>query len=82
MRYLFTCKSLTFAQRASRLLERSGIYNGIVKSPAELSKGGCGYSIAVRMNHGSRASALLKSNELLGKIYIQNDDGTYMEAEL
>ena len=37
MRYLIMCRSLTYAQRAARVLERAGIGAGIIKAPAGLT---------------------------------------------
>ena len=82
MRYLFMCKSLTYAQRASRLLERAGLYNSIIKSPAELSSSGCGYSLSIRLASGVKAAELLRKNQLLGKVFLQNNDGSFREVTL
>lgn len=82
MRYLFMCKSLTYAQRASKLLERAGLYNSIVKSPSGLSSGGCGYCLSIRLDSGVKAAELLRKNQLLGKVFLQDKDGSFREAAL
>ena len=82
MRYLFTCRSLTYAQRASRLLEHSGIFNSIVKSPAEISDRGCGYSVSVNGKNGRKAAEILKNNNIFRKVYLQTEDMNYREAAL
>lgn len=41
MRYLIMCRSLTYAQKAAKLLERNGINVGIRRAPQELSGAGC-----------------------------------------
>lgn len=81
MRYLFMCKSLTYAQRSQKALERAGISANIIKSPSSLSTRGCGYSVSVSYARGSRAAEILKKSSLLqGKIYIQEADGSYKEV--
>lgn len=81
MRYLFMCKSLTYAQRSQKLLERAGISANIIKSPSSLSTRGCGYSVSVGYVRGSRAAEILKKSNLLqGKIYLQEAIGSYKEV--
>lgn len=83
MSYLFMSKSLTYAQRSQRVLERSGIYVGIMKAPIGLSAGGCSYSLSVPESKAAKAAGILRKEGLLtGKIYIQNDDGSTREAVL
>ena len=76
------CRSLTHAQRSSRLLERSGIIASVVRAPQELRKAGCGYALSL-YRHFDEAVALLKSNNLInGKLYKKLDDGGYAEVIL
>ena len=42
--YLLMCRSLTYAQKSVKLLERSGITAAVVKAPQGLSSSGCGYA--------------------------------------
>lgn len=46
--YLIICRSITHAQRISRLLQQKGIWNQIVRIPAGLVKSGCGYAVKVK----------------------------------
>lgn len=46
---LIVCRSLTYAQRTSVVLEREGISNHVLRTPAHLSDKGCGY--AVKISH-------------------------------
>ena len=82
MRYFLTCKSLTYAQRSSRILERSGISNTIVKSPPVISDRGCGYSVSVNLKNGRRAAEILRSNNLFGKMFLQTDENGFREEML
>lgn len=83
MRYLFMCRSLTYAQRAARSLERGGVNTGVVKAPQPLSGNGCGYCVSVSFKNGGKAAAILRSEGLLqGKIYEQQPDGSFREVLL
>ena len=79
---LFMCRSLTYAQKSVKLLERSGIFGTVVKAPQELSGRGCGYAVSVRRNV-SEAAAILRRSELIsGKIYERTEEGDYREVRL
>lgn len=81
--YLIMCRSLTYAQRASRLLESLGITATLARAPQALSGNGCGYSVIVSFKRGPRAVSILKDADLLqGRVYIKNEDGGLKEAEL
>lgn len=83
MRYLFMCRSLTYAQRASKVLERSGITATVAKAPSGLGKSGCAYCVSVALNRGEKAADILRREGLLqGKIYEQQADNTYQEVML
>ena len=79
MKILIMCKSLTHAQRAARLLERSGISAGVVKAPQQLSAGGCSYAVSL-YRHTDEAVGILRRYGLIeGKIFARRDDGSYEE---
>lgn len=83
MRYLIMCRSLTYAQRASRALEKSGIGSGVIKAPAGLTGNGCSYCVTVSLSRGQRAVNILRSENLLqGKIFLQNADNSTREVTL
>lgn len=80
MRYLILCRSLTYAQRASTLLERRGIDAAIIKAPLHLRERGCGYALTLTRRF-SEAVALLRENRLLtGRLYETTGDGAYREV--
>ncbi len=80
--FLIMCRSLTYAQRAARLLERAGISAAIVKAPQDLSPRGCAYAVSIHRRPAD-AAALLRKNELLnGKIYRRQMDGEFEEVQL
>lgn len=81
MRYIFMCRSLTYAQSAARALEKNAISATIKKAPAGLSGSGCSYSVSVSQHKATAAAALLRREGLmLGKVFLQRDDGTFTEV--
>ncbi len=77
--YLIMCRSLTYAQRAERVLARKGISAVIIKAPQCLLTNGCGYAISLHREL-DRAVLILKNNKLLrGKIYKKEENGEYKE---
>ncbi len=79
--YLFTCRSLTYAQRTAKTLERAGITAILMRSPQRLSAGGCGYSVKVPQSKVSDALVVLKNAELNPiKVFVQYADGNYDEV--
>lgn len=79
--YLFMCRSLTYAQKSARLLERSGITAAVVKAPQGLTKNGCGYAVSLYRRFGE-AVAILRANKLLnGKLFKRGDGGEYTEVQ-
>lgn len=80
MQYLIMCRTLTFAQRSSRLLDKYGIVNSIVKAPQNLSSAGCGYAVSVS-GKGEMALSVLKQNNMItGKIFVKQN-GEYKEIK-
>lgn len=81
MRYIFMCRSLTYAQSAARALEKNAISATTKKAPAGLSGSGCSYSVSVSQRKAEAAAALLRREGLLqGKVFLQRDDGTFAEV--
>ncbi|HNX99310.1 MAG TPA: DUF3343 domain-containing protein [Oscillospiraceae bacterium] len=83
LHYLIMTRSLTYAQRAARLLERAGITAAVIKAPQSVSVNGCAYCVSVSYKHGPRAVKLLDEADLRsGRIFLQEADGTLREAKL
>ena len=53
-------RSLTYAQRAARTLERMGFYVSVTKAPQELAQTGCHYGVKVRAAALDDALAVLE----------------------
>ena len=81
--YLLICRSLTYAQRTAKALERAGITAIVTKVPQTISSDGCGYCVKVSAKHVSNALVALKDAELYPiKIFVLYADGNYGEVKL
>ena len=79
--YLLICRSLTYAQRTAKALERSGISSMVIRIPSALAKEGCGYCVRISAKRLSQTLITLKKAELSPlKIYASMDDGKYSEV--
>lgn len=81
LQYLLMCKSLTYAQRAARLLERSGISSIITKAPKSATGVGCSYCLKIRE---TRLAASLKILNESGfgpvRVFLISDNGNVSEV--
>lgn len=81
--YLLICRSLTYAQRTAKALERAGITAIVTKIPQTISSDGCGYCVKVSAKHVSNALVALKDAALYPiKIFVLYADGNYGEVKL
>lgn len=79
--YLLLCRSLTYAQRASRLLERSGITAIITRVPREAVDSGCNYSIKVSERRLTSALRILNESGLgPSRVFLISEDGSVSEV--
>lgn len=79
--YLILCRSLTYAQRTARILERSGISNHVMRTPRGISGEGCGYSVRISEHRLGDALVLLRKEGLGPKqVYVQRGEDTYSEV--
>lgn len=78
--YFITFRSVTYAQRAERVLGRSGIRCSLQRTPRWMEEQGCGYSLRVQTDSIRTAAQLLRQEQLpLRKIYAQREDGKLEE---
>lgn len=79
--YLIICRSLTYAQKTARALERTGISAVILRTPQNLAVSGCGYCVKVSGKRFTDALIALKNTDLYPiKAYAQYTDGSYGEV--
>ncbi|MCL2367519.1 MAG: DUF3343 domain-containing protein [Oscillospiraceae bacterium] len=81
--YLITCRSLTYAQKAARTLERTGITASIIRAPKGISREGCAYCVKVSERRGREALAILRqTNTPFNRIFLQHASGEMREVAL
>lgn len=81
--YLLICRSLTYAQRTAKALERSGITAIVTRVPQTITSDGCGYCVKVSAKNISNALVALKDAELYPiKIFVLYADGNFGEVKL
>lgn len=81
--YLIICRSLTYAQRTARVLERAGITGYIMRAPKSIAGEGCSHCVKVA-ERWLAASLKALNREGLGpkRVYLQEPDGSYSEVSI
>ena len=80
---LIMCGSLTYAQRAQKALERTGIPASVVKAPQGASAAGCAYGVRVNTQKRTAALAVLTAGGLpVGNGYRWEEDGSLTEVSV
>lgn len=78
---LIVCRSLTYAQRGVRLLERAGVSAYLVRAPRLIAQAGCAYCIRVSQRWLERSMALLREAGIMPRgVYQPLEDGSYEEV--
>ena len=79
--YLIVCRSLTYAQRTARVLERAWISGYVMRAPKLISGEGCSHCVKVAERWLAPALKVL-NREGLGpkRVFLQNEEGTYSEV--
>ena len=81
LNYLIICRSLTYAQKAARVLERAGITAIVTKAPQGTVKEGCAYCVKVSERRLTDALQALKNADLgSGRVFMQNPAGELREV--
>lgn len=71
---LITFRSITYAQKAERLLKRAGLTCSLQRTPRELSERGCGYCLRLSKEDIHAAVVALRENQqMYGKVYAVTD---------
>lgn len=83
MYYLVAYSSITFANGIKNYFKHDGDYIGVVHTPSELTKGGCSYSIKIKLNKLQQVINVSKEFGFKIKgIFQQLEDGRYIEVVL
>lgn len=78
--YLLLCRSLTYAQRCEKLLERKGITATITKAPREAAVNGCSYCLRIHPRVREQALDLLEKAGLSPDRIFFMDNGHITEV--
>ena len=81
--YLLICRSITYAQRTARALEKAGIRAVVIRLPKNISTDGCGYCVRVKEHGISEAVSVVRNAGLPPvRIFARNENGVYGEVDL
>ncbi len=81
--YFITFRSVTYAQRGERLMNRAGLRCSVQRTPRWMEEQGCGYSLRVQTNEIARAVETLRREQLpMRKVYLRLEDGGLEEIQL
>jgi hypothetical protein len=81
--YFITFRSVTFAQRAEKLLNQQGYRVNLMRTPRWMEEQGCGYALKLWTNDIAAAVRLLGESKIqLRRVYVQLEDGQMEEANL
>ena len=84
MKYCYiTFRSITFAQRGERVLQKTGISCLLQRTPRWMEEKGCGYFLRLSQADAARGIALLRQQQVpIKRIYLQLEDGQMQEVQL
>ena len=81
--YFITFRSITFAQRAEKLLHQRGYRPNLMRTPRWMEEQGCGYALKLLTNQIEAPVNLLRENQIqLRKVYVQQENGRMEEVKL
>lgn len=81
--YFITFRSVTFAQRAEKLLSQRGFRVSLMRTPRWMEEQGCGYALKIWTDDSSPVVKLLRENKVqLRKVYAQQEGGDMEEVRL
>lgn len=81
--YFVTFRSVTYAQRAERILKDGGIRCTLQRSPRMMEERGCGYGLTLRQQDVHTALGLLRQAQVpMKKVYVRSSDGRVEEVGL
>lgn len=79
--YFITFRSVTFAQRAEKLLNQKAVRVSLMRTPRWMEEQGCGYALKLWTNDILPVVKLLRENKIqLRKVYAQMENGDMEEV--
>jgi len=81
--YYITFRSVTFAQRAEKLLQQKNIRATVMRTPRWMEEQGCGYALKVWTKDIFPAVQLLRDQQvLMRRVYYQRGEGQMEEISV
>lgn len=81
--YYITFRSVTFAQRAEKLLSGADIRCSVQRTPRWMEAQGCGYALRVWAKEPETAVQLLRSHNIsMRRLYVQGMEGQLEELPI
>lgn len=81
--FFITFRSVTFAQRAEKVLNQRGLRVTLMRTPRWMEEQGCGYALKLWTEEILPVVQLLRGNRIqMRKVYIQHDSGEMEEVKL
>ena len=78
--YFITFRSVTYAQRAEKLLNQRGYRVSLMRTPRWMEEQGCGYCLGMKEADIRQAVELLRKMEIpMRKVYVRQEDGIMKE---
>jgi type III secretory pathway lipoprotein EscJ len=71
---LIACRSVTYAQRAVRLLEKAGMRASMRRLPADLPETGCGHAVRVEREKLTQAMQMMNEAGFPTRVYFCEDE--------
>lgn len=80
--YLIIARSVTYAQRMQRALDRAGVRCQIFRAPRELTDAGCAYAVRIQASDLAAALPALRRESLNPVQIFVSQRGFYREVGL
>lgn len=81
--YFVTFRSVTYAQRAERILKDQGIRCTLQRSPRAMEERGCGYGLNIRQQDVETALTMIRQAQVpMRKVYAKDANGKTEEVRL
>ena len=80
--YFITFRSVTFAQRAEKLLLQKNVRVSLMRTPRWMEEQGCGYALRLWSDDIRMIVRVLRESKIqLRKVYAQYEDGEMEEVK-